>query len=109
MEEPGAERTIPTQPDPDWVSLDESAELINSANANFGRKSTSARSTIPVPEIAKRLGVGRVSVYAMLEQGIIPGVRLGRRWIVTQPAYEEWERTCGLSRLPEGTVVSGRP
>lgn len=109
MEEQGTERTIPTRSDPDWLSLDEAAEVVDSTKADFGRRSTSARSTIPVPVIAKRLGVGRVSVYAMLEQGIIPGIRLGRRWIVTQSAYEEWERTCGLSRLPEATVVSGRP
>jgi excisionase family DNA binding protein len=48
-----------------------------------------------VEEIARRLGVGRLAVYAMLEGGIIPGVRVGRRWIITRHAYEEWERTCG--------------
>ena len=51
-----------------------------------------------ISEIAQRLGIGRLAVYAMLEQGIIPGIRLGRRWIVTQPAYEQWERTCGTDR-----------
>jgi excisionase family DNA binding protein len=50
---------------------------------------------IAVPEIASRLGIGRLAVYAMLEQGILPGIRLGRRWIVTQAAFERWERTCG--------------
>jgi excisionase family DNA binding protein len=53
---------------------------------------------IAVTEIAHRLGVGRLAVYAMLERGIIPGVRLGRRWIVTQAAYAKWERTCGTRR-----------
>jgi len=52
---------------------------------------------ISVPEIAHRLGVGRLTVYAMLAQRIIPGVRLGRRWIITRQAYEEWERTCGTA------------
>ena len=47
-------------------------------------------------EIARRLNIGRMAVYAMLEQGIIPGVRLGRRWIITSHAYEQWERTCGM-------------
>jgi excisionase family DNA binding protein len=51
---------------------------------------------ISVPEIALRLGVGRLAVYAMLEKQIIPGIRLGRQWIVTRPAYEQWERTCGM-------------
>jgi excisionase family DNA binding protein len=51
---------------------------------------------ITIPEIALRLSIGRLAVYSMLEQGIIPGIRLGRRWIVTRHAYEQWERTCGM-------------
>ena len=53
-----------------------------------------------VEEIAQRLNVGRLAVYAMLEQGIMPGIRLGRRWIVTRHAYEQWERTCGMRGEP---------
>ena len=37
-----------------------------------------------IPEIANHLSVGRLAVYAMLEQGLLPGIRLGRRWIVTR-------------------------
>jgi len=51
---------------------------------------------ITVSEIAGRLDIGRLAVYAMLEQGIIPAIRLGRRWIITRRAYEQWERTCGM-------------
>jgi len=50
---------------------------------------------ISIPEIAARLEIGRLAVYDMLERGIIPGVRLGRRWIITRYSYEQWERTCG--------------
>jgi excisionase family DNA binding protein len=50
-----------------------------------------------VEEIARGLDIGRLAVYTMLEQGIIPGIRLGRRWIVTRHAFESWERTCGMS------------
>ena len=57
-------------------------------------ESPSAR--ISVPEIARRLDIGRLAVYSMLEQGIIPGIRLGRRWIITRHAYLTWERKCGL-------------
>lgn len=60
---------------------------------------------IGVPEIAQRLNIGRLAVYAMLEQGIIPGIRLGRRWIITRYSYEEWERTCG-SRSGAGLVLT---
>jgi len=53
-------------------------------------------SRMSIPEIASRLSVGRIAVYTMLEQGIIPAIRLGRRWIVTRHAFENWERTCGM-------------
>jgi excisionase family DNA binding protein len=55
---------------------------------------------ISVPEIAQRLRIGRMAVYSMLEQRIIPGVRLGRRWIVTRRAYLLWEETCGCRTSP---------
>ena len=59
---------------------------------------------ITVTEIAKRLDIGRLSVYAMLEQGLLPGIRLGRRWIVTRSAFEAWEKTCGTrTDTPTGT------
>jgi excisionase family DNA binding protein len=50
---------------------------------------------ISVCEIAKRLSISRLAVYKMLEQRIIPALRLGRRWLVTRTAYEQWERCCG--------------
>jgi len=63
-------------------------------------------SRISVREIAQRLTIGRQAVYAMLEQRIIPGVRLGHRWIVTRHAYEQWERTCGT---PAGAGLKDQP
>jgi excisionase family DNA binding protein len=62
-------------------------------------------SRMSVAEIAKRLDIGRLAVYALLEQGIVPGIRLGRRWIITRHAYDHWERTCGLR---DGTGLNGR-
>jgi len=67
-------------------------------------------SRISVAEVARRLNIGRSAVYSMLEQGIVPGIRLGRRWILTRFAYEQWERSCGtrvgagLRPQPEVTV-----
>jgi excisionase family DNA binding protein len=72
----------------------------------------SPRSRISVLEIARRLSIGRLAVYSMLQQGIIPGVRLGRRWIITRQAYLSWESTCGLPagaglhRPPEVDVLN---
>jgi excisionase family DNA binding protein len=75
-------------------------------------RSTSLSGRISVPEIARRLDVGRLAVYEMLEQGILPGIRLGRRWMITRYAYDQWERNCGmragigLLRQPEVTVLN---
>jgi excisionase family DNA binding protein len=72
----------------------------------------SPSSRISVLEIARRLNIGRLAVYSMLEKGIIPGLRLGRRWIITRQAYLSWESTCGvqpstgLQRQPEVDVVN---
>ena len=72
----------------------------------------SPSSRISVLEITRRLNIGRLAVYSMLEQGIIPGLRLGRRWIITRHAYLAWERTCGLRtgarlrRPPEVDMVN---
>jgi excisionase family DNA binding protein len=69
-------------------------------------------SRITVPEIAGRLKIGRLAVYDLLEQGIVPGIRLRRRWIITRHAYQQWERTCGmrpstgLGAQPEVTVLN---
>ena len=52
---------------------------------------------LTVVQIAKRLGIGRLAVYAMLERGTLPGIRIGRRWLITRHAYENWERTCGAN------------
>ena len=63
-------------------------------------------------EVARRLNVGTRAVYTMLEQGILPGIRLGRRWIITRHAYEEWEKTCGQrgDSHPEGpTLLHSQP
>lgn len=70
----------------------------------------SISSRISVPEIARRLRIGRLAVYSMLEQGIIPGIRLGRRWIITRRAYLAWEETCGVrsgAGLPSPTGANG--
>ena len=63
-------------------------------NPNGLEPSNSSR--LSVDQVARRLSIGRMAVYSMLEQGIIPGIRLGRRWIITRHAFEQWERTCGM-------------
>jgi excisionase family DNA binding protein len=68
------------------------------ADALADRLSTGERTCarMTVPDIASRLKIGRLAVYDLLERGVIPAIRLGRRWIITRHAYEQWERTCGM-------------
>lgn len=75
---------------------------------HFSAEGTADRRSgrISVPAIARRLRIGRLAVYSMLNQGIIPAIKLGRRWIITRRAYEEWERSCGTRA---GTGLDGRP
>jgi excisionase family DNA binding protein len=86
--------------------------ITNCTFAELGATPTGLSSRISVPEIAQRLEIGRVAVYSLLEQGSLPGIRLGRRWIITRHAYEQWERTCGmragagLPTEPEVTVLN---
>lgn len=72
--------------------------MINASNTMGTGAGPSSR--ILVQEIAGRLSVGRLAVYEMLELRIIPGIRLGRRWIITRHAYEQWEQTCGVQQVP---------
>jgi excisionase family DNA binding protein len=51
---------------------------------------------LSVAEIASRLEVGKLAVYRMLEEGKLPGIRIGNRWLVTRLAFERWERECGM-------------
>jgi excisionase family DNA binding protein len=88
-----------------------SKAMAERTQSNADGLANSPSSRITVLEIARRLNVGRLAVYSMLEQGIIPAVRLGRRWIITKHAYQQWERTCGMQpgaglvAQPEVTVV----
>ena len=53
------------------------------------------RTTITVPEIAVRLGLGEDMVYEMLDANEIPHIRHGRRYIVSRAAFARWEQTLG--------------
>jgi excisionase family DNA binding protein len=52
----------------------------------------------PVDELAEKLGLSRSTMYEYLNKGIIPGVRIGHRWIlpdgvedrIKARAYENW-------------------
>lgn len=59
---------------------------------------------IQVPEICRRLELGRRSVYGLLEAKIIPAMRVGHRWVVARYAYEEWEKNFGVGKCDAAVV-----
>jgi excisionase family DNA binding protein len=54
---------------------------------------------ISVDEIAKRMDIGRAAVYDLLARGLMPGIRVNRRWIISRRAYLAWEE-AGTSPAP---------
>lgn len=52
-------------------------------------KTSPARDTFDLPEVATRLGISRSTIYRLAEKGTIPTIRLGRRLLVPRAALEE--------------------
>ena len=46
-------------------------------------------------ELAKEIGISRQAVYAALHRGIIPSIRIGKRFVLPRTAIAEWLRTAG--------------
>ncbi len=40
--------------------------------------------------VAERLGLDKNTVYKYLQDGVIPGLRLGHRWLISESALAEW-------------------
>ena len=59
-----------------------------------------AQSRVTVEEITHDLGLGRITVYKMLAERVIPNIRVGRAYLVTRHAYEEWKKTVGMAKPP---------
>jgi excisionase family DNA binding protein len=48
------------------------------------------RSAYSVAEVAQSLGLSTDAVYALLDKGDIPSVRLGTRRVIPAAAFERW-------------------
>ena len=48
------------------------------------------RLTITVPEVARLLGVSRMTAYAAVRDGTIPSLRIGRRVLISRAALDRW-------------------
>src|SRR5687767_6114864 len=40
--------------------------------------------------LAEKLGIDRNTVYRMLQEGVIPGVQIGRKWLISELRVEAW-------------------
>jgi excisionase family DNA binding protein len=49
-----------------------------------------ARLAYPIPEAAAVLGIGRTSLYKLVEEGAIHTVTIGRRRVVPHSALEDY-------------------
>jgi excisionase family DNA binding protein len=52
-----------------------------------------------VDELAKEIGISRNATYSGLRRGIIPSIRIGKRFILPRAAISEWLRTAGKQAL----------
>jgi excisionase family DNA binding protein len=43
---------------------------------------------VTVEDVATRLGIGRNQAYEAVQQGKIPALRFGRRWLIPRAAFD---------------------
>jgi excisionase family DNA binding protein len=48
------------------------------------------RQTYTVDEVAGVLGVSRGVAYEQVREGVIPSMRLGKRWIIPKTRFDAW-------------------
>ena len=52
-----------------------------------------------VDELAKELRISRQAAYTALHRGVIPSIRIGKRFVLPRAAIAEWLRTAGNQAL----------
>lgn len=51
---------------------------------------TSQKKTLSVEQMAEELGISRGSAYALVREGKVPVIRVGRRYLVPRQAFERF-------------------
>ena len=54
-----------------------------------------------VDELAKELRISRQAAYAALHRGVIPSIRIGKRFVLPRAAIAEWLRNVGQRALQQ--------
>ena len=52
------------------------------------------RAVYTVTEVACLLSLSRGGTYELVRQGVIPAVRLGRRWVIPKTRFHAWLDEC---------------
>lgn len=60
---------------------------------------------ITTRELCEELGLSLPSVYKALEEGKIPGVQLGRRWVIRREWFDEWVSEVAKGHRPAAEVT----
>lgn len=47
-----------------------------------------------VDELARELGLGRLTVYTALRNGTIPSIRVGKRYVLPRAAIADWLKSA---------------
>lgn len=58
------------------------------------RKKPNGTTYSSVDELAKELGISRQAAYTALRRGVIPHIRIGKRFVLPRSAIAEWLRTA---------------
>ena len=48
------------------------------------------RDVLSVRDVAQRLEIGLASAYAIIKDGTIPSIKIGRKYIVPRVRFERW-------------------
>ena len=64
-------------------------------------------STITVDQMKRELNCGRLKIYALMESGVIPAVRIHPkgRWIVSRCAFRNWLQVAGTTDAARRAAV----
>ena len=58
------------------------------------RKNTMEKLAYTIPEAIKVTGIGRTTIYSMLQDGRLKGIKNGRRTLITAEALKELIASC---------------
>lgn len=64
--------------------------ILTETSAASDRWGMTERQTMTVDEVSEVLGVSRNGVYEALRKGEVPGVRVGRRWVIPRERFWRW-------------------